>query len=157
MSQMLAGIMTVSPIGWRNTSAPATINPDTDYDNVTDGDEIYLLGTDPLNPDSDGNGYNDYDDFYYSQYGYYPWDGPTSDPDPGPEIPPVWIFTDAYLPNATAGQEYPLCSLRQRMATQTTSGRCIPRAASPQACPGKAYPPAYPSLVPPQKPGLGPL
>lgn len=34
-------------------------NPDTDADNVADGDEMNIYGTDPTNPDSDGDGATD--------------------------------------------------------------------------------------------------
>ena len=35
---------------------------DTDEDSVSDGDEVLVRGTDPLNPDSDGDGLNDGDE-----------------------------------------------------------------------------------------------
>lgn len=34
-------------------------NQDSDYDNLTDGDEIKIHGTSPTNPDTDGDGFND--------------------------------------------------------------------------------------------------
>jgi parallel beta-helix repeat protein len=34
-------------------------NQDSDYDNLTDGDEIKIYGTSPTNPDTDGDGFND--------------------------------------------------------------------------------------------------
>jgi hypothetical protein len=34
-------------------------NPDTDGDNVADGDEMNIYGTDPTNPDTDGDGASD--------------------------------------------------------------------------------------------------
>lgn len=34
-------------------------NPDTDGDNVADGDEMNIYGTDPTNPDTDGDGVSD--------------------------------------------------------------------------------------------------
>jgi eukaryotic-like serine/threonine-protein kinase len=34
-------------------------NPDTDGDGLTDGEEVFQYGTDPLNPDSDGDGLED--------------------------------------------------------------------------------------------------
>jgi len=34
-------------------------NPDTDNDNLLDGDEIKIYHTNPVNPDTDGDGYND--------------------------------------------------------------------------------------------------
>ena len=37
-------------------------NPDTDGDGLTDYEEIYILGTDPLKKDTDGNGINDGDE-----------------------------------------------------------------------------------------------
>ncbi len=37
-------------------------NPDTDGDGLTDGDEINIYGTDPLNPDTDGDGLTDGDE-----------------------------------------------------------------------------------------------
>lgn len=33
--------------------------PDTDGDELLDGEEVYVYGTDPLNPDTDGDGYPD--------------------------------------------------------------------------------------------------
>ncbi|WP_078815215.1 hypothetical protein, partial [Prosthecobacter debontii] len=65
-------------------------NPDTDYDGITDGDEIDLLeglggGYDPRLWDSNANGYSDHDEAYgYYEvnynvvgqgYSYYDWDG----------------------------------------------------------------------------------
>ncbi|MCC5908780.1 MAG: OmpA family protein [Balneolaceae bacterium] len=35
------------------------LNPDTDGDGLTDYEEIYVYGTDPLNPDTDGDGFSD--------------------------------------------------------------------------------------------------
>lgn len=35
------------------------MNPDTDGDGLSDGDEVNKYGTDPLNPDTDGDGYSD--------------------------------------------------------------------------------------------------
>ncbi|MGI6369983.1 MAG: OmpA family protein [Ignavibacteria bacterium] len=40
------------------------LNPDTDGDGITDGDEYYKYKTDPLNPDTDGDGINDYDEIF---------------------------------------------------------------------------------------------
>lgn len=37
-------------------------NPDTDGDGLTDGDEIMVWGTDPLKKDTDGDGLSDYDE-----------------------------------------------------------------------------------------------
>lgn len=37
---------------------------DTDGDGLSDYDEIYVYGTDPLNPDTDGDGLSDYDEIY---------------------------------------------------------------------------------------------
>src|SRR5262249_48229056 len=37
-------------------------NPDTDGDGVLDGDEVHKYHTDPLNPDSDGDGLTDGDE-----------------------------------------------------------------------------------------------
>lgn len=34
-------------------------NPDTDGDGLSDGDEVNIHGTNPLNPDTDGDGYSD--------------------------------------------------------------------------------------------------
>lgn len=77
--------------------------PDSDYDGATDGDEVFLMGTDPLNWDTDGNGYSDYDDLYYSSYGYYPGEEPQPEPqqepqsepqsEPEPETQPLTITT----------------------------------------------------------------
>ncbi|MHA2092899.1 MAG: hypothetical protein ACW98K_18800 [Candidatus Kariarchaeaceae archaeon] len=38
-------------------------NPDTDGDGLSDGDEVNIHGTDPLNPDTDGDGLSDGDEF----------------------------------------------------------------------------------------------
>lgn len=70
-------------------------SPDTDTDMASDGDEIFMIGTDPLNWDSNANGYGDYDDFYYNTYGYYPWDQPT----------PLAIYTFD-VPNGQVGAGY---------------------------------------------------
>jgi hypothetical protein len=39
-------------------------NPDTDYDGVTDTDEIVITETDPTVTDSDSDGVSDYNEFY---------------------------------------------------------------------------------------------
>ncbi|HEX2906005.1 MAG TPA: TadE/TadG family type IV pilus assembly protein [Phototrophicaceae bacterium] len=39
-------------------------HPDTDADGLTDAEEIYQYGTDPLNPDTDGDGARDGDEIY---------------------------------------------------------------------------------------------
>lgn len=39
-------------------------NPDTDGDGLTDGDEVMKYKTDPLKADTDGDGLNDYDEIY---------------------------------------------------------------------------------------------
>jgi hypothetical protein len=39
-------------------------NPDSDYDGITDADEVNLTGTSPTNSDSNGNGISDYNEFY---------------------------------------------------------------------------------------------
>ncbi len=67
---------------WLGTSP---YNPDTDYDGLTDYDELYLTGTDPLYWDSDGDGYSDHDAWNNcwavnhhdagSGYSVYDWDG----------------------------------------------------------------------------------
>jgi len=71
-------------------------NPDTDYDGVTDTDEIVITETDPTVTDSDSDGVSDYNEFYGTTvidtdlYGpgvtLYDWDGDgISDPsDPNP-------------------------------------------------------------------------
>ena len=41
-------------------------NPDTDGDNVADGDEINIYGTDPLNPDTDGDGRSDGEELFWT-------------------------------------------------------------------------------------------
>ncbi|MEN3943019.1 RHS repeat-associated core domain-containing protein [Prosthecobacter sp. SYSU 5D2] len=77
------------------------LNPDTDADGITDGDEVDLLGGidsgyDPLDWDTNDNGYSDHDEAYgyygvdYSVDGpghsYFDWDGDgiknIDDPDP---------------------------------------------------------------------------
>jgi hypothetical protein len=60
-------------------------NPDTDYDGLSDADEQYLTGTDPINWDSNSDGYSDHDAFYncwavnHNDVGFgqsvYDWDG----------------------------------------------------------------------------------
>lgn len=40
------------------------LNPDTDGDGLSDYDEIFKYGTDPLNPDTDGDGLSDFDEIY---------------------------------------------------------------------------------------------
>ncbi|MBL9114303.1 MAG: hypothetical protein JNJ83_04800, partial [Verrucomicrobiaceae bacterium] len=71
-------------------------NPDSDYDGVTDADEVQITGTSPTNEDTDGDGVSDFNEFY-GNYTVdtdtagegstpYDWDGdgledPT-DPDP---------------------------------------------------------------------------
>ena len=60
-------------------------NPDTDYDGLSDADEQYLTGTDPINWDSDNDGYSDHDAYYscwavnHNAVGFgqsvYDWDG----------------------------------------------------------------------------------
>ncbi len=40
------------------------LNPDTDGDGLSDYDEIFKYGTDPLNPDTDGDGLTDYEEIY---------------------------------------------------------------------------------------------
>lgn len=68
-------------------------NPDSDYDGLTDGDEIDalggpMMGFDPTNWDTDGDGYSDHDEAHgcytvnYHSAGsgssYYDWDGDTT-------------------------------------------------------------------------------
>ena len=71
-------------------------NPDTDGDGITDADEMFLTGTNPISADTNGNGYTDYNEFYgnytvdttVNGAGYSPtdWDGDGyADPvDPAP-------------------------------------------------------------------------
>lgn len=40
------------------------LDPDTDGDGLNDYDEIHVYGTDPLDPDTDGDGLNDYEEIY---------------------------------------------------------------------------------------------
>lgn len=40
------------------------LNPDTDGDGISDYDEIFTYGTDPLNPDTDGDGLTDYEEIF---------------------------------------------------------------------------------------------
>jgi outer membrane protein OmpA-like peptidoglycan-associated protein len=51
------------------------LNPDTDGDGLTDYEEIYVYGTDPLNPDTDGDGLSDGDEV--NVYGTDPLDPDT--------------------------------------------------------------------------------
>ncbi len=39
-------------------------NPDTDGDGISDGDEVKKYKTNPLNPDTDGDGISDYDEIF---------------------------------------------------------------------------------------------
>jgi hypothetical protein len=39
-------------------------NPDTDYDGITDADEVAITGTDPTSTDTNSDGITDYNDFY---------------------------------------------------------------------------------------------
>lgn len=39
-------------------------NPDTDGDGIRDGDEVFTYYTDPLKPDTDGDGLTDYDEIF---------------------------------------------------------------------------------------------
>ncbi|HOM04927.1 MAG TPA: OmpA family protein [Candidatus Kapabacteria bacterium] len=39
-------------------------NPDTDGDGISDGDEVLIYYTDPLKPDTDGDGLTDYDEIF---------------------------------------------------------------------------------------------
>ena len=60
-------------------------NPDSDYDGLSDADEQYLTGTDPINWDSNSDGYSDHDAYYecwavnHNAVGFgqsvYDWDG----------------------------------------------------------------------------------
>ncbi len=67
-------------------------NPDSDYDGITDGNEVDLLGGpgqgfNPIQWDSDVDGYSDHDELYGDNrvhypsqgggYSYYDWDGDT--------------------------------------------------------------------------------
>lgn len=49
-------------------------NPDTDGDNVADGDEITIYGTDPLNPDTDGDGRTDGEELFATHTDPLVWD-----------------------------------------------------------------------------------
>ena len=49
-------------------------NPDTDGDNVADGDEITIYGTDPLNPDTDGDGASDGEELFWTHTDPLVWD-----------------------------------------------------------------------------------
>ena len=49
---------------------------DSDGDGLSDYDEIYVYGTDPLNPDTDGDGLSDYDEIFV--YGTDPLNKDTS-------------------------------------------------------------------------------
>ncbi|MHA1729023.1 MAG: hypothetical protein ACTSWY_09850 [Promethearchaeota archaeon] len=43
---------------------------DTDFDTLTDGVEVLLFDTNPLNPDSDGDGLSDYEEIIPGEDGY---------------------------------------------------------------------------------------
>jgi hypothetical protein len=49
-------------------------NPDTDADDVADGDEINIYGTDPLNADTDGDGASDGEELFGSHTDPLVWD-----------------------------------------------------------------------------------
>jgi hypothetical protein len=49
-------------------------NPDTDGDNVADGDELNIYGTDPLNPDTDNDGRSDGQELFATHTDPLVWD-----------------------------------------------------------------------------------
>lgn len=73
------------------------LNPDTDGDGLSDGDEVNIHGTDPLDPDTDGDGLSDGDEVLI--YGTDPLN-PDSDGDgltDGEEV--LEYFTDPLNPD----------------------------------------------------------
>ncbi|MCC7024199.1 MAG: hypothetical protein IT338_15345 [Thermomicrobiales bacterium] len=54
-------------------------NPDTDGDNVADGDEINIYGTDPLNPDTDNDGRSDGEELFATHTDPLVWDDFSTD------------------------------------------------------------------------------
>jgi hypothetical protein len=63
------------------------LNPDTDGDGFYDGEEVFELGTDALNPDTDGDGFDDGEEVF--ELGTDPLD--PLDPTPVPE-PASWLM-----------------------------------------------------------------
>lgn len=73
------------------------LNPDTDGDGLTDYDEINVYGTDPLNPDTDGDGLSDGDEV--NIYGTDPLN-PDTDGDGLSDYDEVMVhFTDPNNPD----------------------------------------------------------
>ena len=70
---------------------------DSDGDGLSDYDEIYIYGTDPLNPDTDGDGLTDYEEIYV--YGTDPLN-PDTDGDGIPDGDEIHIYgTDPLFPD----------------------------------------------------------
>ena len=67
--------------GEENILGTDPLNPDTDADGLTDGDEINIYVTDPLNPDTDADGLTDGDEI--NVYGTNPSSSNTGDLAPG--------------------------------------------------------------------------
>ncbi|MBK8027064.1 MAG: pilus assembly protein [Chloroflexi bacterium] len=63
--------------GCEETRGTNPLNPDTDGDGLLDGEEIYIHDTHPINPDTDGDGLDDGDEL--SIYGTDPLDPDTDD------------------------------------------------------------------------------
>jgi hypothetical protein len=59
--------------------SPLVGGADTDYDGLSDDDEI-ARGTDPLNPDTDGDGYSDGVEVYYQEHSALPDGGAAFNP-----------------------------------------------------------------------------
>jgi hypothetical protein len=72
-------------------------NPDTDGDGVSDGDEVHKYRTDPLNPDTDGDGLTDGEEI---RLGTNPLN-PDTDGDGIPDGIEVKLGTNPLVPDAT--------------------------------------------------------
>lgn len=84
------------------------LDPDTDGDGLTDYEEVMVYGTDPLNPDTDGDGLSDYDEI--NEYGTDPLN-PDTDGDGLTDYEEIYVYgTDPLNPDTdgdgfTDGQE----------------------------------------------------
>lgn len=71
-------------------------NPDTDGDGLKDGDEVLIYSTNPRNPDSDGDGLNDYQEIFTHRTDP---NNPDTDRDGIPDGVEVAMGTDPLVPN----------------------------------------------------------
>ena len=82
------------------------LNPDTDGDGLSDGDEVLVYGTDPLNPDTDGDGLSDGDEVHI--YGTNPLLADTDGDGASDWYEVMAAFTDPNNPNSKPQIPYPL-------------------------------------------------